>query len=161
MRSLFLEETLDPEVHTTYVVLDDSTLGLFICWGVGMRIGKLKGVYFALDEEMNLVKIGGSSDIMKRLYGVAHAGRYPLVILGMIPTSEDTCEAPSAPWRELERELHIEFQGYRERKEWYYFGGDLKSFLKEQLFTYQFYKGKAKVKHDKKLAEIFEVTAKS
>lgn len=65
-------------------------------------------IYFLANKKLTLVKIGFSTDVKKRVIGLATSSPEPLILLATAPAL-----------RRHERTLHLKFRRWRKRGEWF------------------------------------------
>ncbi len=75
-------------------------------------------VYFLLNRHSNLLKIGFSQDVERRVKDLQFASGQDLVLLRTEPGA-----------RSEEKSLHIRFQHLRVKGEWFSYDGELKAYL--------------------------------
>ncbi len=87
------------------------------------RMGDKRGwvVYFIATEDGSLVKIGVTTDLMKRFYVIQQGMPIDVKLVGYLDGGV-----------EVEKAYHRRFAEYRRKGEWFKVEGDLKMFL-EQL----------------------------
>lgn len=78
-------------------------------------------VYFILDEDRNLVKIGKTNNITIRFYSITSHNSGIIKLLGYIKSDNSY---------KTEHDLHKKFCDYIYRREWFVYSDEIKEFIK-------------------------------
>lgn len=91
--------------------------------GGGQKMNVKGNIYFIHAPVVNRVKIGFATNVHSRFKALNSVSPVELKLLGFLPnkTMED------------ERFLHVVFDDYREKHEWFALSNEIKEFLEEEL----------------------------